>query len=299
MKTLTIATRESILALWQANFVKDKLQALYPDLTVKLLGVSTVGDRFKDKPLQSLGGKGVFLKELQQVLLAGEADIAVHSMKDVPNDVIPGLEISVICERDDARDALVSQQYKTIEEMPAGSVVGTSSVRRTALLKAMRDDVEVKFLRGNLNTRLQKLDDGLYDAIIVSAAGLIRLGWQDRIQHSFSDDEMLPSVGQGVIGIECRSADENIKQLIGPLNHLVTQQCVLAERKFTEVLDGDCHSPIGVHAVIEAEKMLIKGCVANIDGSEVLSGELIGEIDITLGSQLAEQLIAQGARDLL
>lgn len=299
MKSIVIATRQSQLALWQANFVKQQLLQQHSDLQVELLGITTSGDQRQDIALQHIGGKGVFLKELQHALLDQRADIAVHSMKDVPNEKVAGLSIPVVCERTDARDAFVANDFAHFEQLPKSAVVGTASVRRSAQLLAVRPDLHIRLLRGNVNSRLQKLDQGEYDAIILAAAGLQRLGLNQRIRHFFPMDIMLPSVAQGAIGIECRTEDDEIQTYIASLNHTSSQQCVLAERAFTASLNGNCHSPIGVYAHLLDDQMVIEGVVASADGRRVLRDRLQAKAQIELGCQLAQRLIKQGALAIL
>lgn len=241
-KTLKIATRQSPLALWQANYVKDSLQQLYPDLTVELVLMVTKGDVILDSPLAKIGGKGLFVKELENALLNKEADIAVHSMKDVPMQFPEGLGLAVICKREDPRDAFVSNSYRTFSELPQGAVVGTSSLRRQCQLKALRPDLDIRSLRGNVGTRLSKLDNGDYDAIILASAGLIRLGLADRIASFIEVEQSLPAAGQGAVGIECRTDDVQVKQLLAPLADAETTCCVLAERAMNNRLQGGYQS---------------------------------------------------------
>ena len=242
-RTLTIATRESPLALWQAEFVRSTLEAAHPGLQVKLLGMTSRGDQLLDVPLAKVGGKGLFVKELETALLDGSADIAVHSMKDVPMEFPDGLCLGVICEREDPTDAFVSNQFKRLEELPAGSVVGTSSLRRECQLRSRRPDLQVRFLRGNVNTRLRKLDDGEYDAIILASAGLIRLGFSERIADSISVEDSLPAGGQGAVGIELRTSDTETLALLQAVHHEKTARRVIAERAMNHRLQGGCQVP--------------------------------------------------------
>ncbi|MEE4145633.1 MAG: hydroxymethylbilane synthase [Halieaceae bacterium] len=301
--TLTIATRESPLALWQAEYVRAALEAAHPGLTVALLGMTSRGDQLLDVPLAKVGGKGLFVKELETALLDGSADIAVHSMKDVPMAFPEGLGLGVICEREDPSDAFVSNRYDTLEELPPGSVVGTSSLRRECQLRARRPDLEVKFLRGNVNTRLRKLDEGEYDAIILASAGLIRLGFGARIAQRIAVTDSLPAGGQGAVGIELRSADRDVLQLLQVLHHEPTAQRVTAERAMNERLQGGCQVPIACYAqhLHDPGRLWLRGLVGKPDGSVILRAE--AEADPSqarqLGFQVAQQLLEQGAADIL
>ncbi|WP_439240096.1 hydroxymethylbilane synthase [Lonepinella sp. BR2474] len=298
---LRIATRQSPLALWQANYVKDRLQALYPDLTIELVKMVTKGDVILDTPLAKIGGKGLFVKELEQALLNGEADIAVHSMKDVPMQFPTGLGLSVICQREDPRDAFVSNHYPNLAALPTGSVVGTSSLRRQCQLKNLRPDLHIQSLRGNVGTRLSKLDNGDYDAIILASAGLIRLGLQQRITAYLDINCSLPAAGQGAVGIECRIADERVQQLLAPLADPETTACVLAERAMNNHLQGGCQVPIAGFAVIENHEVYLQALVGALDGSKIIraSGKTAVQNAEILGVQIAEQLLAQGADKIL
>lgn len=298
---LRIATRTSALALWQANDIKAKLAAAHPSLEVTLVPMVSKGDKILDVPLAKVGGKGLFVKELETALLEGEADIAVHSMKDVPMEFPEGLGLSVICQREDPRDAFVSNQFGKIAELPAGSVVGTSSLRRQAQLLARRPDLEIRFLRGNVGTRLGKLDAGEYHGIILAAAGLIRLGEKDRIREYLLTDDSLPAGGQGAVGIECRTGDAATQALIAPLHHALSAQQVLAERAMNRRLEGGCQVPIGCFAVHQDGGLWLRGLVASVDGKQVLRDELRGPAAAAeqLGEQLAERLLALGAGKIL
>ena len=300
-KTLKIATRQSPLALWQANYVKDCLQQLYPDLIVELVPMVTKGDVILDSPLAKIGGKGLFVKELENALLNKEADIAVHSMKDVPMQFPEGLGLAVICKREDPRDAFVSNSYRTFAELPQGAVVGTSSLRRQCQLKALRPDLDIRSLRGNVGTRLSKLDNGGYDAIILASAGLIRLGLADRIASFIEVEQSLPAAGQGAVGIECRTDDVQVKQLLAPLADAETTCCVLAERAMNNHLQGGCQVPIGGYAVLQQGQLYLRALVGNVDGSQIIRAEgksAVKNADV-LGVQIAEQLLAQGADKIL
>lgn len=298
---LRIATRKSLLALWQANYVKSRLEAHHPGLVVELVPMSSRGDVLLDVPLAKVGGKGLFVKELEQALLRGEADIAVHSMKDVPMEFPEGLGLVTICEREDPRDAWVSNTYDSIDDLPAGAVVGTSSLRRQSQILTARPDLTVKFLRGNVQTRLDKLDDAEYDGIILAAAGLIRLGLEERIRGYISTEFSLPAGGQGAVGIECRVADAAIIDLLKPLHHLPTAQAVLAERAMNRRLEGGCQVPIASYAVHQNNELWLRGLVAEPDGSKILRGEVRGpaEEGEAMGIKLAEQLLSQGADEIL
>ena len=300
-KTLKIATRQSPLALWQANYVKDRLQQLYPDLTIELVPMVTKGDVILDSPLAKIGGKGLFVKELENALLNKEADIAVHSMKDVPMQFPEGLGLAVICQREDPRDAFVSHSYRTFAELPQGAVVGTSSLRRQCQLKALRPDLDIRSLRGNVGTRLSKLDNGDYDAIILASAGLIRLGLADRIASFIDVEQSLPAAGQGAVGIECRTDDAQVQALLAPLADAETTYCVLAERAMNNHLQGGCQVPIGGYAVLQQGQLYLRALVGDIDGSRIIRAEGKSPVENAeaLGVQIAEQLLAQGADKIL
>jgi hydroxymethylbilane synthase len=298
---LRIATRKSALAMWQAEFVKARLEHFHPSLTVELVPMSTQGDIILDTPLAKIGGKGLFVKELEQAMMDGRADIAVHSMKDVPVDFPEGLVLHTICEREDPRDAFVSNQYKTLNELPQGSVVGTSSLRRQCQIRALRPDLQIKDLRGNVNTRLAKLDQGEYDAIILAAAGLLRLAMPERIAAYIDPDMFLPANGQGAVGIECRIDDERVQALLAPLEHTPTRIRVNAERAMNRRLEGGCQVPIGAYAVVEDDTVHLRGLVGAVDGSEILHAQSSGPVEQAeqIGIALAEQLLAQGADKIL
>jgi hydroxymethylbilane synthase len=300
-REIRIATRKSALALWQAEHVKARLELAHPGLQVSLVPMVSRGDKLLDAPLAKIGGKGLFVKELETALLEDQADIAVHSMKDVPMDFPQGLGLYCICKREDPRDAFVSNRFDSLDALPAGSVVGTSSLRRQAQLLALRPDLKIQFLRGNVNTRLAKLDAGEYDAIILAAAGLIRLGFAERIRASISVDESLPAGGQGAVGIECRSADSEIHALLAPLHHVDTALRVTAERALNKRLNGGCQVPIACYAVLEGGQLWLRGLVGQPDGGLLLRAE--GRAPETaaeqLGVQVAEALLAQGAAGIL
>ena len=300
-KTLKIATRQSPLALWQANYVKDRLQQQYPDLTVELGPMVKKGDVILDSPLAKIGGKGLFVKELENALLNKEADIAVHSMKDVPMQFPEGLGLAVICQREDPRDAFVSHSYRTFAELPQGAVVGTSSLRRQCQLKALRPDLDIRSLRGNVGTRLSKLDNGDYDAIILASAGLIRLGLADRIASFIDVEQSLPAAGQGAVGIECRTDDVQVHALLAPLADAKTTYCVRAERAMNNHLQGGCQVPIGGYAVLQQGQLYLRALVGDIDGSRIIRAEGKSAVENAevLGVKIAEQLLAQGADKIL
>jgi hydroxymethylbilane synthase len=300
-EVLRIATRKSPLAMWQAEHVAAALQAAHPGLRVELLGMSTQGDKILDTPLAKIGGKGLFVKELEQRMLAGEADIAVHSMKDVPVELPEGLHLPVIMEREDPHDAFVSNSHDSLDALPEGARIGTSSLRRQCQLAARRPDLQILPLRGNVNTRLKKLDDGDYDAVILAAAGLKRLGFGDRIRTAIAAEQSLPAIGQGAIGIECRSDDPRVNALIAPLHHDDTADRVRAERAFNARLEGGCQVPIGGHAVLEGDRLWLRGLVGEADGSELIEGEIRGPRSDAeaLGTALAEELLGRGAERIL
>ncbi|WP_337881614.1 hydroxymethylbilane synthase [Rheinheimera sp.] len=301
MQILRIATRKSALALWQANYVKTALEQAHPDLQVELVPMSTQGDKILDTPLAKIGGKGLFVKELETAMLEGRADIAVHSMKDVPVEFPEGLMLHTICQREDPRDAFVSNSYAALEQLPQGAVVGTSSLRRQCQLKALRPDLQIRDLRGNVNTRLAKLDAGEFDAIILASAGLIRLGFIQRIASYLDVETSLPANGQGAVGIECRTDDLWVHQLLAPLEHQDTRICVLAERAMNRRLQGGCQVPIGAFALIEQNQLWLRGLVGQLDGSQILRSEVRGAVAEAevLGEQLAQQLLALGADQIL
>lgn len=298
---LKIATRKSPLALWQAEFVRSQLLSAHPELEVELVKMTTQGDKILDTPLAKIGGKGLFVKELEQGMMAGDADIAVHSMKDVPMDLPDGFALPVICERESPYDAFVSNRYSHIDELPQGARVGTSSLRRSSQILNYRRDLEILSLRGNVQTRLGKLDDGEFDAIILASAGLIRLEMESRIRYQIPPEIMLPAVGQGAVGIECRADDEQTRDLISSLNHTETSQRVRAERAFNHRLEGGCQVPIGAFALLEENDIWIRGLVASLDGTEIISGERRGLITQgeALGIELAEELLERGADQIL
>jgi len=303
MTTVRIATRESALALWQAEYVKAQLEHFHQDINVVLVPMTTKGDIWLDTPLAKIGGKGLFVKELEVAMLEGRADIAVHSMKDVPVDFPDGLGLEVICPREDPRDAFVSNTYGNLSDLPQGAIVGTSSLRRQCQLKAKRPDLDIRDLRGNVNTRLRKLDEGQYDAIILASAGLIRLKMSDRIAQYIEPEEMLPANGQGAVGIECRVDDDIIKTLLAPLECNTTRIRVLTERAMNKALEGGCQVPIASYSVISADgkNVHLRGLVGAIDGSEMIESEITGPVEQgeTLGNTLAQELLSRGADEIL
>ncbi|NOZ54700.1 MAG: hydroxymethylbilane synthase [Gammaproteobacteria bacterium] len=296
-----IATRRSPLALWQAEYVRSSLIALKPGIKVELVKMVTQGDKILDTPLAKVGGKGLFVKELEVGMLNGEADIAVHSMKDVPVAFPDGLHLAVICEREDPRDAFVSNQYQEFKELPKNAVVGTSSLRRQTQIKSWRPDLQIKDLRGNVNSRLSKLDDGQYDAIILACAGLKRLGFVDRIKEFLDPSISLPAIGQGAVGIECRQDDCRINELLEVLNHQHTSTCVLAERAMNARLEGGCQVPIAGFAELQNGHLTMRGLVGRPDGTKVVRGNIEGPATQAeqLGTALADDLLSRGARKIL
>ena len=298
---IRIATRESPLALWQANFVKSRLEALHPGLQVDLVGMTTEGDRILGVPLAKIGGKGLFIKELEQAMMDGRADIAVHSMKDVPMQLPDGFAIAAICEREDPRDAFVSNTIACLSDLPEGARVGTSSLRRQCQLRGWRMDLDIRDLRGNVNTRLAKLDRGDFDAIILAAAGLIRLGMGDRIRESIDPLQCLPAVGQGAVGIEVRDGDAAIRELLAPLHHEATALCVRAERAMNRRLEGGCQVPIAGHARLHDGMLTVHALVGSVDGSRQIEETRTGPASDpeALGLAVAERLLADGAADIL
>ena len=298
---IRIATRSSPLALWQAEEVARRLMLLHPGLNVLLVQMKTQGDKLLDAPLSKAGGKGLFVKELEVGILEGRADIAVHSMKDVPVDIPEGLELRVIMQREDPRDAFVSNQYNSLASMPVGKRVGTSSLRRQMQIREAYPQLEIDWLRGNVNTRLAKLDEGNYDAIILASAGLIRLGFEQRIKRALEPEECLPAIGQGAIGIEVRSDDKAVKELIEPLAHADTMSCITAERAMNQALSGGCQVPIAGFALLTDRGIYMRGMVGEPDGSRILRAEINGSARqaASLGKRLAADLLAQGAADIL
>lgn len=298
---ITIASRESLLAMWQANFIRERLRELYPQTEINILGMTTQGDQILDISLSKIGGKGLFIKELEQALEDGRADIAVHSMKDVPMNMPPGFMLAAITEREDPRDAFVSNQYTQLDQLPVGSIVGTSSLRRESQLRARFPHLQVQPLRGNVQTRLRKLDEGQFAAIILAAAGLKRLELTYRITLLLEPEISLPAVGQGALGIECRSDRTDLASLMQPLHHAETAYCVEAERAMSRMLGGSCQVPLGGFAEITNNMLTLRGFVANPDGMSMISDKLCGkpEAGTILGQQLAQNLMARGADKIL
>jgi len=302
-KKLRIATRKSPLALWQADYVKHQLLLHHPNLQVELIAMSTRGDKLLDAPLAKVGGKGLFVKELEVAMLEGRADIAVHSMKDVPMEFPEGLALAVICEREDPTDAFVSNHYTELEQLPDNAVVGSSSLRRQSQIRAKFPNLQIKDLRGNVNTRLDKLDNGDYDALILASAGLIRLDMADRIASRLDTDRCLPAAGQGAVGIECRANDSQILEFLAPLHHLDTAACVMAERAVNRRLQGGCQVPIACYAELHTDHQSIslRGLVGTVDGQTLLEASIAGPVSDAeqLGEVLADKLLSMGAREIL
>lgn len=298
---IRIATRKSPLALWQAGYVRSLLEQAHPGLQVDLVMMSTQGDKILDSPLAKIGGKGLFVKELEQSLLEHHTDIAVHSMKDVPVELPAGLHLPVVLAREEPRDAFVSQRYDRLDRLPQRARVGTSSLRRQAQLHALRPDLEILSLRGNVGTRLRRLAEDEYDAIVLASAGLIRLGMAERITQSLDTEVCLPAIGQGVIGIECRAGDTAVNALIAPLNDRATQICIAAERALNERLQGGCQVPIAGHAVLQGDVVTLRGLVGYPDGSRIVRGRTEGPAAeaAAIGVRLAEELLGRGADAIL
>lgn len=300
-QTIRIATRKSPLALWQAEEVARQLKLHHPEIQIELIKMLSKGDKILDAPLAKVGGKGLFVKELEQAMLDGQADIAVHSMKDVPMAFPEGLHLPVIMQREDPTDAFVSNHYSSLEALPENARIGSSSLRRQLQIKEVMPGAQMLNLRGNVNSRLQKLDNGDYDAIILASAGLIRLEFEDRIKSRLTPEQSLPSVGQGAVGIECRVGDARIEALIAPLNHTDTSLRLHAERAMNKRLNGGCQVPIAGYAILEGDELYLRGLVGRPDGSEVIRGEVRGpqtEAE-SLGVKLAEQLLNDGADVIL
>lgn len=300
-RIVRIATRNSPLAMWQAEFVKSRLLELHQNIEVELIGMKTQGDIILDTPLAKVGGKGLFVKELEQGMLDGRADIAVHSMKDVPVEFPEGLHLPVICQREDPHDAFVSNHYQSIDELPHGARLGTSSLRRECQVRTHRPDLEVLPLRGNVNTRLRKLDDGEFDAIILAMAGLKRLGFDDRIRSALTPEQSLPAIGQGALGIETRVDDEEMNALIAPLHCDQTAIVLRAERALNKRLSGGCQVPIAGYAMLDEDNVWLRGLVGQPDGTNTVMAEVRGKaVDAEkLGIQVAEMLLAKGADKIL
>ncbi len=300
-KKLIIASRESALAMWQALHIQARLQTLYPNCDVQILGMTTMGDQILDSPLSLIGGKGLFVKELEVALENGSADLAVHSMKDVPMNLPAGFAMAATGEREDARDAFVSNNFASLEDLPHGSIVGTSSLRRQSQIQARLPHLKIESLRGNVQTRLRKLDEGQYAAIILAAAGLIRLGLGDRIRAFISPRDSLPAVGQGALGIEIRADRTDLIEVLAPLNHIDTQLCVEAERGFSRALAGSCTVPLGAYALRDGDNINMTGFVASVDGTQMLRENITGLATNAdaVGRALAAKLLARGADKIL
>ncbi|MFC1534336.1 hydroxymethylbilane synthase [Thermodesulfobacteriota bacterium] len=298
---LRIGTRGSKLALVQSTWIKNKIAARHPDVHVELVTIKTKGDKILDSPLSKIGGKGLFIKEIEEALLRKEVDLAVHSMKDVPAELPEGLYLPIFPEREDPRDAFVSLRYKKIGELPARSRVGTGSLRRSAQLLSMRPDLDVIPIRGNVDTRLRKLESGELEAIILATAGLNRLGFQDKTGSALSSDEFLPAVGQGALGLELRKADDTVLDLLNFLNHKQTEMAVKAERAFLKKLEGGCQVPIAGHGRLDGNSLMLRGMVAELDGMRIIRDEAIGDMEDPegIGITLAERLLESGADEIL
>lgn len=299
-KTLTIATRQSPMALYQANFIKHQLQIHYPQLTINIAGFTTQGDQNTQVSLKDIGGKDLFVKELQKAILNKEADIAVHCIKDMSVYPYPNLCLAAVYQREDPRDAFVSPHYAKLSDLPQGAIVGTASPRRECILKSLRPDLHIKLLRGNVNTRLKKLNDGEYDAILLAAAGLQRLQFMEQIREYFDLDIFIPAIGQGALGIECRADDKETLQLIRVLNHIPTEICIAAERAVNQKLGGDCHTAIGAYATLKNDQLQLHALIGNTEGKLLRSSKTGSKNNPTeLGFLVAEDLLAQGASDFL
>ncbi len=300
-KLVRIGTRKSMLALTQSNWIKSRIESQYPGITVELVKIVTKGDKIVDVPLAKVGGKGLFVKEIEEALLRNEVDIAVHSMKDVPAELPEELHIGIVTKREDPRDAFISKNYATVMDLPRGARVGTSSLRRKAQLAALRPDLVIEDLRGNLDTRLKKLDDGVYDAIILAAAGLNRMGWSDRVSSYFDREQMLPAVAQGAVGIELRKGDTELLDGLRFMDDYETTVAVAAERAFLARLEGGCQVPIGGFGYLTAGRLIFTGLVASVDGKEVIrqSGEAAPAEAAALGVRVAEELLAGGGGAIL
>ena len=298
---IIIASRESLLALWQAEHIQARILALYPGIRVSILGMTTLGDQILDSPLSKIGGKGLFVKELEVAIEEGRADIAVHSMKDVPMNLPAGFTLAAIGEREDPRDALVSNNYRQLADLPEGAVVGTSSLRRQALLKARFPHLTIAPLRGNVQTRLRKLDEGQYAAIVLAAAGLKRLGLAARIASTLDPAQSIPAAGQGALGIECLAARSDLQELLMPLNHAKTASCVHAERAMSRRLSGSCQTPLGGFAQIVNGQLVLNGFVADLEGKRFIQATLSGAPSDAekIGKAMAEDLLARGADKIL
>ncbi|HAK36628.1 MAG: hydroxymethylbilane synthase [Nitrospinaceae bacterium] len=298
---IVIGSRGSQLALWQANWVKSELERINDNVEVSIQIIKTSGDKIQDVPLAKIGGKGLFVKEIEEALLAHEIDIAVHSMKDVPMKLPRELQIAVVTERESPLDALISKNGEKIADLPEGATVGTSSLRRSSQLLRYRPDLKIEMLRGNLDTRLKKLDEGQYDAIILAAAGLNRLGWADRITEEISREILLPAMGQGALGIETRINDVDVQKFICDLDHEATHWAVDAERAFVDILDGGCQVPIGAYATVDGREITVRGLVAGLDGKTIYQLDKTGPVYDAdkLGRELGNELLKMGAAEIL
>ncbi|WP_457644447.1 hydroxymethylbilane synthase [Persephonella sp.] len=298
---IRIGTRKSKLALWQANYVADQLKKYFPDLKVELVKIVTKGDKILDVPLAKVGGKGLFVKEIEEAMLRNEIDIAVHSLKDVPTYFPEGLGLVAITEREDPRDAFLSVKYNSIEEMPEGSVLGTSSLRRKAQIMMKRKDIRIEDLRGNVDTRIRKLEEGQYDGIILAYAGLKRLGLENKVKQILSPEYMIPAVAQGFLGIEARLDDEKTREIVSVLNHTESEIRARAERAFLKTLEGGCQVPLAGYAEIIDGKLKITGFVSDLTGDRVFRDSIVGNLEEaeSLGVKLAEKLLSDGAREVL
>lgn len=300
-KEIKIGTRASLLAVTQSTWVKEQIEKQHPGTTVELVKITTKGDKILDVPLAKVGGKGLFVKEIEDALLDGRADLAVHSMKDVPTDLPGGLHLAIVTERENPQDAFISKKYTNVLDLPQGATVGTSSLRRKSQLACLRPDLTIEDLRGNLDTRLRKLDEGQYDAIILAAAGLNRLGMSERITSLFDPSQMLPAIGQGALGLELRRDDAELLEGIAFLNHAKTATAVNAERAFLLRLEGGCQVPIGAFATAGEDHVTLTGLIASVDGKEILKEVVSGPAEnaAELGTGLAEKLLAMGGRQIL
>lgn len=300
-REIIVGTRDSALAMWQTNWVVDNLRKHNPDYSFRILSLKTQGDKILDVALAKIGDKGLFTKELEVGMLEGNIDLAVHSMKDLPTVLPEGLKIGCICERVDPRDVVISRHGKTLGELPEGARVGTSSLRRCAQLLKFRPDLQLEPLRGNLNTRMAKLERNNLDAIVLAAAGVERMGWKDRITEYLSPDVSLPAVGQGSIGIEIREDDREVHEIVAKLNHFPSQAAITAERAMLRKLEGGCQIPIGSLGTVTGDKLTLEGVVAGLDGKELIKASVSGPVDdaAVLGQQLADKLIEMGADQIL
>ena len=298
-KKIIIATRNSPLALWQAEYAASLIEKTFPSVKTELLPMTTKGDRILDVTLNKIGGKGLFLKELEQAMKEGEADIAVHSMKDVPADMPEGFEICCVFKRHDASDAFVSNHYSSLDDLPVNAIVGTSSLRRQSQLLAIRPDLKVKPLRGNVQTRLRKLDEGEYDAIILATAGLERMNLDNRIKSKLKPNDWLPAVGQGAVGVECLSDRQDLKDLLSQLNHAETSECVNAERTMNQILNGSCSVAIGAYAQRKGDKLKMEAIVCAPDGTQTIRQKAESDNSQDLGRNVGRQLLADGAQAIL